>query len=278
MRIGARAHDFGRLKVDELAKKIAEKDVSCIQLALTKAVADFNYDSGMISPGLANYIKQTFEKKNLSIAVLGCYVNIIHPDLQERRCLLNKFKEHIRYARDFGCSIVGTETGSVNHDYSFNPENHGEAALETLIESVKELVEEAEKFGVIVCIEGVTSHVVNTPEKMRRVLDSIQSNNLQVIFDPVNFLSVENSHLQDEVIEKSFELFGDRIAIIHAKDFIIDGGQMKVVEAGSGLLNYRLLLKLIKTHKPYIEILLENAKEETIHESIQYLKELYAAL
>lgn len=275
MIIGARGHDFGKLKVQDLAKKISQREVSSIQLALGKAIADFKYDLGMITPGMANYIKEAFYKHGLSIALLGCYVNIIHPDQDERRKLLSKFKEHIRYARDFGCSIVGTETGSVNHDYSFNPKNHGEEAFETLIESVGELVLEAEKFGVIVCIEGVTSHVINTPERMKKAIDRIQSNNLQVIFDPVNFLSVENYHDQDCIIKKSFELFGDRIVIIHAKDFIIQNGEMKTVEAGKGLLNYELLLKLLKTHKPYIQVLLENAKEETIDESIRYLKEIY---
>lgn len=278
MRIGARAHDFGKFSVVEMARRIGERDVDSIQLALTKAITDFKYDLGMLSPGLAKYIKETFQRQGLSIAVLGCYVNIAHPDKLERGILLEKFKEHIRYSRDFGCSIIGTETGSVNHDYSFNPENHGEAALQTLIDSVRALVKEAERFGVIVGIEGVTSHIVNTPERMKIVLDTIDSNNLQVIFDPVNFLSIENYKQQDEMMEKSFKLFGDRIAIIHAKDFIIEDNQMKTVEAGKGLLNYNILMKLIKSHKPYIEILLENAKVETIDESIGMLKDTYSSI
>lgn len=278
MIIGARAHDFGKLEVNELATKIAQKEVSCIQLALTKAVADFTYQPGMLSPGMARYLSQAFNKKGLDIAVLGCYVNLTHPDEAVRAKLLNQFKEHIRYARDFKCSIVGTETGSVNHDYSFNPKNHSEEALQILISSVRELVDEAEKFGVIVGIEGVAKHVVHTPEKMKRVLDAIQSNNLQVIFDPVNFLSIENYQQQNEMMEKSFELFGDRIVIIHAKDFIVENNQLKTVEAGKGLLNYSLLLKLIKEHKPYVEILLENAKEATVHESIGFINDTYKQL
>lgn len=276
MIIGVRAHDFGKQNIEDLAKKIGNKGFPCIQLALGKAVAGIDSSLGKLNPGMANYIRETLYKENIHVAVMGCYINPIHPDPIERRKSLERFKEHIRYARDFGCSIVGTETGSMNADFSYNPATHSEEALQILIESVKELVEEAEKFGVLVCIEGVTSHSVSTPQKMKRVLDTIQSNNLQVIFDPVNFLSIENYQNQDEIIKESFELFGDRIVILHAKDFIIEDGKMVTVETGKGLLNYELLIKLTKVQKPYIQVLLENATEDTAQASKKYIEDIYA--
>ena len=97
--------------------------------------------------------------------MLGCYVNPIHPDPATRRSLLGLFKEHLRYARDFGNGLVALETGSVNADYSPHPENHGEHAFQQSLASIAELAAEAEKFGVIVGIEAVASHVVSTPTK-----------------------------------------------------------------------------------------------------------------
>jgi sugar phosphate isomerase/epimerase len=52
------------------------------------------------------------------------------------------------FARDFGCSVVGTETGSLNSDFSFHPGNRGEEAFQVVVAGVRELVEEAERFGV----------------------------------------------------------------------------------------------------------------------------------
>lgn len=49
--------------------------------------------------------------------------------------------------------------------------------------------------------------------------------------------------------EKGFELFGDRIAVIHAKDFVIENGEVKTTVPGKGLLNYPVLLKKIKEKK-----------------------------
>lgn len=276
MIVGVRAHDIGKMSIEELAENVSEKGFTCIQLALGKAIANMDSGLGKLNPGMATYIRDTLKNKGINVAVMGCYINPIHPDLEERRKHLERFKEHIRFARDFGCSIVGTETGSMNADFSYNPATHTDEALNILIESVKELVAEAEKFGVFVCIEGVTKHSMSTPEKMKRVIDAVDSNNLQIIFDPVNLLSEENYMEQDAIIKKSIELFGDKILILHAKDFVIEDGKMKTVPAGKGLLNYELVIKELKARKPYIQALLENATEETFVESKKFIEDICA--
>ena len=274
VRIGVRAHDFGRLPAGDLAAKIAAKHLDCTQLAPGKAIAGLDLKPGILSPGLAFEIGQPFRTHGVQIAVLGCYVNPIHPDPTTRKSLLGLFKEHLRYARDFGNGLVALETGSVNADYSPHPGNHGETAFQQSLASIAELVAEAEKFGVIVGIEAVTSHVVSTPQKMRRMLDTVASNNLQVVFDPVNLLSLENHHEQERVIGEAFELFGDRIAIIHAKDFVLENGQIKNASAGRGKLRHDLVMKFAVKEKPGISILLEDTNEQTAQESREFLRQV----
>ena len=274
IRIGVRAHDFGCLSAAELAAKIAAKHLVCAQLALGKAIAGLNLKPGALNPGLAFEIGEAFQKHGVQIAVLGCYVNPTHPDPTTRQSLLGLFKEHLRYARDFGNGLVALETGSVSADYSPHPENHGETAFQQSLASIAELVAEAEKFGVIVGIEAVTSHVVSTPQKMRRMLDTVASNNLQVVFDPVNLLSIENHHEQERVISESLELFGDRIAIIHAKDFVVENGQIKCASAGLGKLRYDLVMKFAVEQKPGISILLEDTNEQTAQDSREFLRQV----
>ncbi len=274
IRIGVRAHDFGCLPAGELAAKIAAKQLVCAQLALGKAIAGFTLKPGVLNPGLAFDIKEAFQNHGVQIAVLGCYVNPIHPDPATRQSLLGLFKEHLRYAREFGNGLVALETGSLNADYSPHPGNHGEAAFEQSLASIAELAAEAERFGVIVGIEAVASHVVSTPQKMRRMLDTVASNNLQVVFDPVNLLSLDNVHEQERVIGESFELFGDRIAIIHAKDFVVENGQIKSAGAGLGKLRHDLVMKFAVNDKPGISILLEDTTEQTAQASREFLRQV----
>ena len=274
IRIGVRAHDFGCLPASELAAKIAAKHLVCTQLAPGKAIAGFNLKPGSLNPGLAFDIGRAFREHGVQIAVLGCYVNPIHPDPAMRKSLLGLFKEHLRYARDFGNGLVALETGSVNADYAPHPENHGETAFQQSLASIAELVAEAEHFGVIIGIEAVTSHVVSTPQKMRRMLDSVGSNSLQVVFDPVNLLSLDNCHDQERIIGESFDLFGDRIAVIHAKDFVLENGQFKSTSAGLGKLQYDLVMNFAVTQKPGISILLEDTNEQAAQDSSQFLRRI----
>ncbi len=276
MILGTRAHDFGKLPVDELASKISKQGFSYIQLALAKAIDGIDSSLGKLSPGMANYIRDTFKNQNVKIVVLGCYINPIHPDVNERKKHLERFKEHIRYARDFGCSIVATETGSLKIGNSCDYDNESETAFETFIQSLRELVSEAEKFGVIVGIEGGKNEVVTTPQRMRRVLDLIPSNNLQVVYDPTNYLSAYNFKDQDKIINDAFELFGDRMVVVHAKDFVARSGKISIVAAGKGNLNYELVLKLLKERKPFINILLEDIREADMDGSMKFITETYS--
>jgi L-ribulose-5-phosphate 3-epimerase len=274
IRIGVRAHDFGCLPAGELAAKIAAKHLVCAQLAPGKAIAGLTMKPGVLNPGLAFEIGQAFREKGVQIAVLGCYVNPLHPDPATRRSLLGLFKEHLRYARDFGNGLVALETGSVNADYLPHPDNHTESAFQQSLASISELVAEAEQCGVIVGIEPVATHAVSTPQKMRRMLDTIASSSLQVVFDPVNLLSLDNHLEQERILGESLDLFGDRIAIIHEKDFVVKHKEFTCTRTGRGMLRHDLVMKFAVQQKPGISILLEDANEQTAQECMQFLKDV----
>ena len=275
LNLGIRAHDMEKRQLKELASAIAGKNLQCIQLALKKSLDDMNIKPGSLSPGIARLIKQEFQKHQIDIAVLGCYVNMIHPDPIERRAGLDYFKEHIRFARDFGCSIVGSETGNVHAENGYTKDNFLEGPFQAVVESVRELVDEAEKFGVIVGIEAGVNHPIYSPRTMKRLLDAIPSNNLQVIFDPVNLLTTETYHNQRNIIQEAFDLFGNRIVILHAKDFQIMDGELKTVPVGQGLLDYTHIFSWLKEHKPYIQVLMESTPEKDADRSIAYLKDKF---
>jgi L-ribulose-5-phosphate 3-epimerase len=271
MRIGVRAHDFPKLPVEELAARISAKGMASVQLALNKAIKGFDLKRGDLSPGLANHVGRAFRERGVGIAVLGCYVNPIHPDPAQKVELLGWFKEHIRFARDFGCGIVALETGSLNADYSYNPGNGGKAAFELLVASIAELAEDAEKFGVIVGVEGVAGHVACTPARMRGLLDAVASPNVQAVFDPVNMLSIDTWKDQGRVISECLELYGDRVVAVHAKDFTVENGTLRSVRTGQGQLDYTPITRFLKERKPFIDVLLEGASENTVEECARYI-------
>ena len=278
MRIGARAHDFGKRPPDELAAVIARHKLRCIQLTVNEAIQGFDDLGGRLSPGLAYGVSEPFRRRGIQVAVLSCYVNLIHPDELRRRAGIQLFKEHLRFVRDFGCGVVATETGSLNPDWSYHPGNHTEESFQVMLRSLGEMAAEAEKFGVIAAVEGVASFVASSPARIRRMLDSISSPNLQVLLDPVNLLTPSTAEDAGRVIDESFQLFGDRIVAVHAKDFRLDSGRMVPVPLGDGLMDYPRLLRCLKAAKPLMNVIIEDTGPAAIRRSMRYLSETFAAV
>ena len=275
LNIGVRAHDIGKMSPSALSEKI--ESYGCfnnIQLALKKAINGFDDNMGNLSPGMGNYYRDLFAVHRINISILGCYINPVHPDLKIREQSLRRFVEHLTYARSFGCSIVGTETGSPLPDSGFTEEIYKEKTFQDFIISLKFLVKEAEKTGTVVAIEGVADkNCIYSHERMKRTLELIPSPNLGIIYDPVNFLPSESIGESDKLMEEAFEMFANKIVAVHAKDFIvIDGKKDGTLPAGKGLLNYPLLFDLIKKYKPWTHVLLENNTPETIKETIKFIK------
>lgn len=275
MKLGILAHLLGPSSVEELAVKVRNHGFSSVQLALSKAIPGFEPVPGKLSPGLANHYAEEFGKQGVRIAVLGCYVNLMHPDEEQRRLGMKRFKEHLRFARDFGAPMVATETFGYT-DGSFHPENRSEASYQAIRGIVEELTEEAERWGVNVAIEGVSTHIVHNPERIERLLKEVPSSNLGILLDPVNLLDSSTVTRHDELLKDCFHRFGDRIIAIHSKDAVLDGDKVKSVPTGQGQLNYPLFAELIQKHKPYCDIVLEGLTPEDTEQAQRFLRDVFS--
>lgn len=275
MRIGVRGHDVAHEDLGSLFANIHEQGFHCTQLALSKAVKEFKVNNGVMTPGLAHFIRELCAENKVDVAVLGCYLNLANPNKEQLLKTQNTYKAHLRFASLVGAGMVGTETGAVNEEYSFTPENHTGEALEVFIEGLRPVVEYAEKMGVILAIEPVYKHIVCDFKRARKVLDAIASPNLQIIFDPVNVLYAGNYKEQDEIIREAFALCGEDICCMHLKDFVVEDDQVKSVISGKGLLNYPLLMSCVKTYKPYVHCLLEETKPDNAVWARRFVEEMY---
>jgi sugar phosphate isomerase/epimerase len=276
IQIGLRAHDYGRLPPEQLADVLAAYNIESIQLALTKALPSAP-PPGSLSPGYARRIRKILETRNISIAVLGCYINPVHPDPAVRVKMLESFEEHLRFARDFGCPLVATETGSCNPDCSRHPDTEKPETFDLFCSSLERLVNTAEKCGAMVGIEPVADqHTISSIEEMAKVLARFPSPALRVIYDPVNLIPGAGlSENQESFFTRAFDAFGSRIAAVHLKDFYMEDGKKKGdLPAGTGSLDYAALFRVLLPGKPWVDLLLENSIPTTAHRTIAFLREI----
>jgi len=253
MKKGIRAHDVKVEGIENIAKKCRELNIGYLQLVLEKSVSDFKF--GNFTEKYATKLKEKIG--DTEIAVLGSYINPSNPNIDELYADIRKFKENIKYASVLKPIVIGTETGIY-----MDGKTDSEEAYQYVLRTIKELVNEAERYNVFIGIEGVHCFVINTPQKMKRLIDDINSDNVKVIFDPVNYLNIRNYLNQDVVIMDVFNLLSDKICVLHAKDFIVENGEFKSVKPAEGILNYELIFKQIEERNLDIPIICEEINEK----------------
>ena len=284
MQLGIRLHDIHTKlgpefqTMEKRAQTAREEGFTCVHLAYSKVIKGYTFDDCALTEGLAKYTKRVFEGQGLDVAVLGCYLNLAHPDPDKLKEIQSRYYGHLRVASLLGAGVVGTETGAPNAQYKMDANTHSEEALETFIRGLAPVVERAEKYGVTMAIEPVWKHIVYSPDRAVKVLEAIGSPNLRIIFDPVNLLYPGNLDDRGKVIGEAMEKLCDRIAVVHLKDCVPDGDDLKSIAAGTGVMDYTEILKFIKARKPYIHTALENTTDENAVSSRMYLQEMYDRL
>ena len=231
-----------------------------------------------MTEGLAAYVRRVFAKNDLDIAVLGCYFNLANPDPRQLEAIKSKYYAHLRIAPLMGAAMVGTETGAPNVEYKLDANTHSQEALDTFMRNLEDVVAEAERRGATVAIEPVWNHIVYNADRAVEVLKGIGSRNLRIILDPVNLLCLENIDDRDSVIADAIDKLGERVAMIHLKDFIVREGKLVSVAAGTGNMDYTRILRFMKERKPFIQATLENTDNTTAVPARRMLEELYDRL
>ena len=275
MQLGIRLHDTTKLPFEERIKEVHDLGFKCGHLALAKVIDEFPTTDEAMTPGLAMYIRNVFAKNDVDIAVLGCYLNMANPNEEQIRQTIHRYMAHIRFASWLGCGVVGTETGAPNETYTFVPESHTEVGYQALIKNLRPIVKYAEQMGVVFAIEPVYRHIICDPKRARRILDEIESPNLQIILDPVNMLDICNYQNQTEILEEAIDLLGPDVAMVHIKDFVVEDGKMKSVAAGMGQMNYEPLMKFMKERKPFIHATLEDTVPTNNQQAKNFIQKLY---
>lgn len=275
MNIGIRLHDTAPGTFEERIKRVKEDGFGCGHLALYRMLNEYPCDNGALTPGYAMWLKNIFNKYGVDCAVLGCYLNLAHPDPIELQKIQDTYRAHIRFSSILGAGVVGTETGCPNAEYKTVPENKTDEALHTFIKNLIPVVEYAEKMGVIVAIEPVIRHIVYDPSTARRVLDAIPSPNLGIIFDPVNLLETYNYKNQKDICREAIELLHDDIMMIHIKDYKPGVEELEFMAAGLGDMDYSDVMKFVKKNKPFIHMTLEDTKPENAVAARKHMEKLF---
>ena len=267
MKKGIRAHDINSDGIESIIQTSKKMKFDCLQLVLEKSIDDFKF--GKFSEEYAT--ENNRKHGDVDIAVLGSYINpsLSGDKLQEE---INKFKEKIKYASVLKPITVATETGV------YAGGNDSEEAYVHILKVFKELAAEAERYNVSIGIEGVWCFVINTPQKMFRLINDLSSDKVNIVFDPVNYINIDNYKNQDEIINYAFDNFADKIAAIHAKDFTVENNEVKSAPICGGMLNWKLIVKNMIKYNADVPIIAEGYDEKNAKIGLDKIEKIQCEL
>lgn len=295
MNIGIRLHDCAGDSLEERLANAQAQGFTCVHLALHRVIPGFQMDKApeLLTDGLAAAIREALDRHRMQCALLGCYLNLAHPDPAVYAHTVEIYKAHLRFAQKIGAAMVGTETGAPNADYRSCPECWTEESLQLFMERVAPVIRCAEEIGQPFAIEPVCRHIVSTPERCRRVLDAFRSPMLSVILDAVNLLKEQNAAGADAIVADAIGRLGDAVALLHMKDYLVRGtpaceqAQASVANSemydgvlslacGLGQADFLPLLRLAKAR--HLPLTLENTNPANAEAARLHLEALGAAL
>lgn len=266
MKIGVRAHDYGRHGVADYAALLKKEGYEAIQLAIPKAFTGIESYSD-ITEKLCEEIHEEFAKQDIEIAVLGCYMDLGNPDEEIRTQAVKTFKNCLRFNQIIGARVVGSETA---YPHLSKWEKHH--WFPHMMDSLKELRDEAERLDVWMAIEPVGWHPLEDAETARDVLRELDSDHVKIIFDPANVLERPLEIVQPAYWRRCFELLGDFIETIHLKDFTVDKDGAYVAKLlGEGDMNYSVLMEWLKT-RPDMPVLREEMNPATAAQDLAFMR------
>ena len=273
MNLGIRLHDTAPGTLEERLDFAKAQGFTCVHLALSKALDGFSMNDAprLLDDALAARIRTAFAVRGMECAVLGCYLKLATDDGEALEKTREIYRAHLRFAKKIGAGVVGTETPP-SPGLALAPDS--EEAFALFLRCVRPLVRCAEEEGAILAVEPVACHIVNTPEKAERMLEALESDHVRIILDTVNLLTRENCARADAIVDEALRRLGDRVSVLHLKDYTVDPDAFmtKACACGTGLMRYEKLLAFGKARG--LPMTLENTKPDNAEAARLFLESI----
>jgi sugar phosphate isomerase/epimerase len=247
--IGIFAKTFPRPTLEENLDAVVSHGLGVVQYNL--ACAGLPSLPEQIEPRLARQIGAAAAARGITLAAVSGTFNMIDPIRQRRDIGMRRLGQLAAACALLGTNIITLCTGTRDPDdmWRGHPANGRPDAWADLLAAMELALILAEDHDLLLAIEPETANVVDSPARARRLLDELRSPRVKIIIDPANLFHVEDLPHQRAIFDAAFDLLGGDMVLAHAKDLCVVDGAVHHVAAGTGVLDYRHYLTLLR-HVP----------------------------
>lgn len=200
---------------------------------------------------------------------------LIAEDETERKNEIKFVKRMVNITARLDSPNTYLRPGSLNPKggWTPHPKNHSDAVWDRLVDSTRQICQVAENEGIMIAVEGGTVCPVDTPQRVKDLIDAVGSKNLGLNMDPVNFIgSLDIAYDTTSLINEFYRLLPDRIVGAHAKDFTVVSSLLphfeeSIIGQPESMLDNEAFLTGLQKVNPKAHVLVEHLPDDKIAEA-----------
>jgi sugar phosphate isomerase/epimerase len=198
------------------------------------------------------------------------YEVLVHPDETLRARGIEALRAACQVATWLGAGTVYVRPGSLNPAGAWtpHPENTSLRTIECLVDSLRRTITAAEEAGIPLAMEGGSTCPIDTPERVRDVIEAVGSPALGFNADPVNFVrSLDELYNMTSLTHRLFDLCGKYVVCAHTKDITYESAlpvRLRECPLGEGLCDQVTYLQRFEQSCPQGYFMIEHLPDDQI--------------
>ncbi len=226
-------------------------------------------------------IIKEFAARDVAIAEVGAWRNMLDPDLEKRRQTLAYVQERLALAEALGARCCVDIAGSFNPHFWCGPDprNITEKFIEATVENCRHVIDAVKPARTKFTIEMMPFNFPTGPDDYLKLIKKVDRKAFAVHLDACNVMNCpERMYNNGAVIDECFKKLGPWIVSCHAKDLSWEDYvqvSLREVIPGRGQLDYRAYLRGLSGLPVDAPLMLEHLKTaEEYDEGRHYIQKV----
>jgi L-ribulose-5-phosphate 3-epimerase len=222
-------------------------------------------------PAAVRKLRSVLDEAGLQVAQAnGWYEVLVHPDERLRAEGIRGLQALTHIGRLLDAKTVYVRPGSLSAQGAWypHPENYATRTFERLVNSLRQAAQTARAEAMVLALEGHVLSLLDTPQRMRDVIEAVDSPALRFNTDPVNFIgTVKDAYDPSRVLNELVSLLGQYTVAAHLKDMAVQDKlvlHIDEVVIGEGSMDYDRLLRQLEQINPDLYGIIEHLPDEKI--------------
>jgi sugar phosphate isomerase/epimerase len=248
---------------DAVAARVAALGFAGVTLHAGRVPADLDAEA-------CERIRSVFERHG--VRVVHCWafgIRLVGMET-ELEAELELLDGSMRVANALGADAVIGGCGSLNPAgrYAPHPDNHRPSTRRRLVDALRRAGEIGAAHGVRLALEPHVLTTLESPERVRELVDAVDSPHVRVNLDPVNLVpDLASAYASTAFVERCLDVLGPVAVSGHVKDLVVENRFVLHIDEtvpGDGIFDLATFVRLFSERLPGAFLFVEHVPAEDV--------------